>query len=642
MPDFNKTENLNISKIKINLNVVKKFYPLLQFYPINFAAYSLAQNYTAYYVKNYTSGQSNIQPAFSSSGNPGYSKVKKIPLFYPGITFNSIKAGIGLPYCIVTSSLGNDVISLTGSLTGAYFKAPWETVLDPSKMAGRDIYEADPDINTPISSSYKLLNGFINDKPYKQVANNFYSEIVNTFLKDGMLPRLKSKPQNTWYFPDLAKDYSMKILIFKSPDFTTYSSLESFGHRPYIFHNPPWMTTSGDATIETVTSSSFNSDVSLAPSSSWVSASYAIATLTFKPSLITASSGVQITAGKGAQISFNEIKKHTTITYESSFVTSSAIAQGAINLGDCMEFFGFSEKDETWIPYVKWACPTANLNFSGTLGKTTGSNSYDTGLSPGHAVRGIGHQFGSEALNDKGLFLQVQDNSNSLTGSLAEIVGFNVKEVARIGNVANSTTFSEGLVIVPVYLENDQDEKLLEINTDKFEKSYDTSDYIKRIDQFSKDYVLPPLMDFMRVRRNSDKPLSRKDYGKVSAPFVMFFEEYKTTLSKSDLLRFWQGVIPEASSKMEIDNKVIEFDLKNNPLFSKEDLVIFGGKLPKNLRFKIFKVYKRAEKDYQNIINRTLEMPEKQDYTLSMNWPHGYYEIANMAKVEAELEYDKI
>ena len=639
LPEFNKNEDLKISKLKINLNVIKKFYPVLQFYPTAFIAYTLAKVYSEYYDYNTTT--QDYTPAFSGSINTGETKPKILPFFYPGIMFNSIKAGAGLPYSIVTASLGNDVISLTGSLTGAYYKVPWDAILDPSKIAGVAYYEADPDINVPVSASWTLQSGYINDKPYKQAANNFIAEVVNTFLKDGILPRLKSKPQSSWYFPDLNKDYSMKLVINKTPNFTTYSSLESFGHRPYIFHNPPWLTTSGDATIETVTGSSFNSDVNLAPSSSWKDASYAIATLTFKPSQITASSGIQINAGKGAQISFNEIKKHTTITYESSFITSSAIANGAVNLGDCVEIFGFSDKEEAWTPYVRWSCPTANLNFSGSQGKTSGSNTFDSGLSPGHAVRGVMHQLGSEAKADTGLFFTVQDNSSAQTGSLAEIVGFDLKERVRIGDVAASTTLSEALLIIPVYLENNQEERLLEINTDKFEKNYDTSEYIKDIDMLSKKYVLPPLLDYMRVRRNSKTPLSRKDYGKVASPFLMFFEEYKVVLTKNDLLRFWQGLIPEVASKMEIDNKTIEFDFNNNPLFSYDDLNKFGGTLPKNLRFKIFKVYKRSEKNYQNIIDRTLGLPEKEDYTLSINWPHGYYEIANMAKVDVELEYNK-
>jgi hypothetical protein len=639
LPEFNKNKDLRISKIKLNLNVIKKFYPTLQFYPIPYITYTIANIYRSYYDRG---GEGVDSLAFSSSINTSQDKAKYVPFLYPGIMFNSIKAGVGLPYNIVTASLGNDVVSLTGSLTGAYYKVPWDAILDPSKINGITYYEADPDINTPVSASFTMQSQFINDKPYKQAANNFFAEVVNTFLKDKSLPKLKSKPQNSWYFPDLNKDYSMRIVITKTPNFTTYSSLESFGHRPYIFHNPPWFTTSGDATLATITGSNFNSDVNLAPSSSWKNGSFAIANLVFKPYEITASSGVQIVAGKGAQISFNEIKKHTSVSFESSFITSSTIADRAVNLGDCVDIFGFSDPDETWTPYVKWTCPTPNLNFSGSRGKTSGSTSYDTGLSPGHAARGIMHQLGSLTSEDQGLFFSIQDNSNEQTGSLAQIVGFDLKQNIKVGDVESSLTLSDAVVIIPVYLENNQEEKLLELNLDKFEKNYQNSEYIKKVDEFSKKYVLPPLLDYMRVRRKSNSSLTRKDYGKVASPFLMFFEEYKTVLTKNDMLRFWQGLIPEVASKMEIDNKTIEFDLEGNPLFSYDDLTKFGGTLPKNLRFKVFKVYRRAEKNYQNIIDRTLGLSEKEDYSLTLNWPHGYYEVANMAKLDVELEYNKL
>lgn len=648
LPDLNKNEDLKISKIKFNLSVIKKFYPTLQFYPIPYISYTLARVYARYYDQNIIRGVSS--PAFKYGGaDLGIkgTKGKITPLFHPGIMFNSIKAGIGMPYSVVTHSSGNSTItkaeisSLTGSLTGSYYKVPWDTILDPAKIAGIPYFDADPDILDNADGSWTLQAGVINEEPYKNTVNNFLAEVVNTFIKDSKLPSLKSKPQTSWYFEDLNKDYSMQFIINKTPNFTTYSSLESFGHKPYIFHNPPWLTTSGLASIEDVTGSSFNSDVILPPSSSWVSSSYALATLTFRPSQIFQTGSVNLNVGKTAQISFNEIKKHTTVTFESSFITSSVIAQNAINLGDCVELFGFSDSDETWTPYVKWTCPTANLNFSGSKGKTSGSSTYDSGFNAGDAIRGIMHQLGSIPDDDQGLFFTVVDNSNDLTGSLAKVVGFDTKQKVRIGDVAPSTVLSDAIVIIPVYLENNQEERLLEISTDKFEKNYDISEYIKKVDEFSKKYFMPPLLDFMKIRRQSKTPLTRKDYGKVAAPFLMFFEEYKTVLTKNDLLRFWQGLIPEAAAKMEIDNKTIEFDLEGNPLFSYDDLNKFGGTLPKNLRFKVFKVYRRAEKSYQNIINRTLGAPETEDYSLTLNWPHGYYEVANMAKVDVELEYNK-
>lgn len=648
LPDFNKNEDLKISKIKFNLNTVKKFVPLSEFYPSEQLSKVLPKNFYKYFIKNGGSITDAATGAFIFSGSWGggyyWAKPALQPLFYPGITFNSIKSGIAMPFNVITTDLsttGANVI--TGNLNGDYYtKIPFEAALDPSKFADIKIYDADPDIQFANSASATLQKGFQKDSAYKELANNLYSEIVEFFIKDEKLPSLSSTPEQFWYFPDLTKDYSMRLVINKTPNFTTYSSLENFGPRPYIFHNPPWITTSEDATLQTITGSSFNSDLNLAPSSSWKNASYAAATITFKPSLITASAGVQIVAGKGAQFTFNEIKRYSTVTYESSFVTSSTVANKAVNLGDCVEIFGFSETNKTWTPYVKWTNPTANLNFSGTMAKLTNSSGYDSGgTTPGDAIRGVWHQLGVDVNDTTGLFFQATDNSNTLTGSLLDIVGFNPKERIRIGEVATSKTFEEALVIVPVYLENEIEEKLLYLNLDKFEKNYGKDQDLIKMDNFSKKYIMPPLMDFMRIRRNSKIPLKLQDYGKVSAPFLFFFEEFKSVITRSDLIKIWQGIMPDIAKTMEMDNKTIEFDLKNSNIFSYDDLVKFGNTLPKNLRFKVFKVSYRAETDYKNVINRTLNDPINDSYKLAYNWPYSKAELIAGGEVEVELEYDK-
>jgi hypothetical protein len=63
--------------------------------------------------------------------------------------------------------------------------------------------------------------------------------------------------------------------------------------------------------------------------------------------------------------------------------------------------------------------------------------------------------------------------------------------------------------------------------------------------------------------------------------------------------------------------------------------------LPKNLRFKVFKVSYRAETDYKNVINRTLNDPINDSYKLAYNWPYSKAELIAGGEVEVELEYDK-
>ena len=99
--------------------------------------------------------------------------------------------------------------------------------------------------------------------------------------------------------------------------------------------------------------------------------------------------------------------------------------------------------------------------------------------------------------------------------------------------------------------------------------------------------------------------------------------------------------MPDVSKIMEMDNKTIEFDLKNSKIFSYDDLVKFDNVLPKNLRFKVFKVSYRAETNYKNVISRTLNEPTIENYKLVSNWPYSNAELIAGGEVGVELEYDK-
>ena len=93
----------------------------------------------------------------------------------------------------------------------------------------------------------------------------------------------------------------------------------------------------------------------------------------------------------------------------------------------------------------------------------------------------------------------------------------------------------------------------------------------------------------MKIRRKSDKSLTKEEYGKVTPPILMFHAEFNSKLLRSDLLRIWQGLMPENVKTMEIDNKNLEFDLKNNEIFSYDDLIKFNSTGTKILVASIFK-----------------------------------------------------
>ena len=110
-----------------------------------------------------------------------------------------------------------------------FYKLPWETILYPYKnlitipINSGDtlsrIYDIDYDMR--INSTASIINPTdistaTYDIIYDFKANNFYSEIVNFFKKDNKLSSIETIPDSEWYFPDLTKDYSMKIVINKT------------------------------------------------------------------------------------------------------------------------------------------------------------------------------------------------------------------------------------------------------------------------------------------------------------------------------------------------------------------------------------------------------------------------------------------
>ena len=100
------------------------------------------------------------------------------------------------------------------------------------------------------------------------------------------------------------------------------------------------------------------------------------------------------------------------------------------------------------------------------------------------------------------------------------------------------------------------------------------------------NYVIPPNYNFVRF--------------KDITPFVMYIFEFSTTFSQQDLAYMWQGVMPDAS-------------IDGNEKFSEDSIVhntgpeeFFEGKeIPSDIRWLIFKVKKKARKDYSDVVNLT-------------------------------------
>jgi len=615
---FNRTiQEYKLDKIKLKIKAVKKFLPYENFYPQT-RMVSLAGQFSSSYngMFELTGSQATFRTALTS-------------LYAPGVGFNSIKAGVGMPFPIVNVRNGMSVITKSvGSSSAYYYKLPWEAVLYPEiymqQIPSGSIYDTDTDMR--IDSTASIVTTGNPDKTYDKMSGNFYSEVINFFKDTGKLTTIKSKPDTEWYFPDLTKKYSLDIVINKSSDFLTYSSLENFGPKPYVYHVPPWYSINE----ANATGSSFNSDVSLTPDS-FCSAGESYVRVVFDPSLLCSDSSDYLTRGI---FKSGDILRNSTFEYYSTpfgGCTSSAVPQ----ITDMVDIFSMSNDSTVWQPKLKWECPTADLNFCGLSAKLTNSVGNDGGgNSAGDAIRGIWHQYAPMCNTNDGLFLSIRDSGRdeSLTGSLLDVVGFDKREKNKIGKIASSKEISESLIIIPFYVDSCSQERFFDIDINEFEESYVVDEgFISKIKKVSRDYILPPSMDFISIRDRSENKLSKEEYGIVKSPFLFFSTNFSTILDKQDLVDIWQGVAPQTANKIEVEHRELELDVSDY-------LKNFNYKLPDNTRFKIFKVKQRAVNNYQDIIDRTIGK-DVGTPSYGYNWPYDFFSLVEMAEVKVELTY---
>ena len=145
-------------------------------------------------------------------------------------------------------------------------------------------------------------------------------------------------------------------------------------------------------------------------------------------------------------------------------------------------------------------------------------------------------------------------------------------------------------------------------------------------------YVIPPELDFLTFNKGSKKV----------KPFVMYMFEFNHTLDSEDLADIWQGVMPKISrvpklSNDDEDDNVFEHSMGENEFFG-------GKEMPEDIRWMVFKVKKKAEKDYFKITADTTDDDRFRfdfkvggvDLPYSYNWPYDYFSLVELAQIEAE------
>ena len=255
------------------------------------------------------------------------------------------------------------------------------------------------------------------------------------------------------------------------------------------------------------------------------------------------------TAGTGLQMQMS-----------SSMVLDAVVEEKKTNFseaGDVLNIESFDSPRHKLVIHTKYECPV--LDFSNKQVTMPFRNS--------GSVRGMWHQYGDiPNYSDKGVFLEVTDTpfleraNRWATGSLADALGVR-KGTKAIGNLATSRDLEEALIVLPYYVDSENpqtEQRFFELHSDTVTKvlkkanrpSVDIDDdQLVRQVRLMKKYVFPPFLDFVTFPNESN----------VKAPLMYIFE-FGRTLSQQDLADIWQGVLPDAGITTTYQESVIDLD----------------------------------------------------------------------------------
>jgi hypothetical protein len=214
-PVFNKngndTKRRAPSKLTLKCNALMKFLPYEGFFPMQ-RAMQLGSIFNASY------GDS-----IKVTGDRAHKRTLINPFFAPGIMYNSLKSGIACDYPVFTAptdgaddgqGLYKHGFRLTegsgarvlndndaGRKTSGSFdhRIPWEAILAPNKFLGSDdlLIDQEPHPSASINSTASLAIATNDVNPtYTLAAHNYFSEIVNFYLKDSQLTTIEGAPDS--------------------------------------------------------------------------------------------------------------------------------------------------------------------------------------------------------------------------------------------------------------------------------------------------------------------------------------------------------------------------------------------------------------------------------------------------------------
>ena len=694
--DIVKSEHSDISRdsnITLTCKALMKFLPYNGFYPAE-RTLQMATQFSASYMDyvNFTGTDSTYENA----------RVRPFleALYAPGIVYNSIKSGIGIPYPVLTSSaevqlLGDDYYALSASDSSNNLRLiDFEAAVEPEK------YLSNVPIHDPAPHPFASLNVTASwdghgDPLYRMMANNFFGECPEFFLRNSNMTTITSLPESDPRFGNAVSGnvYCGRIRMYRSMNkartspaaydlpqdnplqeglhetFTMYSRPSAFYH-PVTGRNSLAQTDhDGTYAQRMLDSYSGYNWVGTPPyyhGEAWLDVQFT-ATETKKYTLAEILGNIDgqlnlrfdTTEAFGNDAGFY----HTTLGIRQNIIDLKdvLITDGRVriksvsydpNTGEALEVSDDPTANHVaMVIQPKWETPMFNfapsaVNIEGNLTLPTyGSES---------VPRGMWHQFGLPPDSpDKGIFLQFTDvpqdwlnnhpnvnanfYGNGNAKSFVDLLGFD-QNPRRLGEVAEAKEVREAIVAIPFVEENGQ--KVFFNIPDEIVKSARANELaednsVQNMFNKMKNYVFPPKLDF--------------DTNQSIQPFAMYIFEFTHKFDKDDLTHMWQNLPPNSVERVE--KKEVSF---SHPLLHSELLGQDG--LPERLQWMVFKVKQKAVKNYFSKVasksgGNIDDDRYKFEFTIggsktlldySYNWPYDFFSLVEMVKIEATVESEAI
>jgi len=194
--------------------------------------------------------------------------------------------------------------------------------------------------------------------------------------------------------------------------------------------------------------------------------------------------------------------------------------------------------------------------------------------------------------------------------SLPDVVGFDTT-AKRIGDFGESKKIEEAIVCIPFIT--------VAGNRHFFDVELNSQEYVAQLALLNK-YIFPPTFDF----------LTNQDVN----PIAFYAFEFSMDLSQDDLINIWQNLPPDSSTSFEKRTSTIQIRALVDKLLANDQ----------DLQWMVFKVKRRAEKDFNILTRRNLGggtpiIQPSIDSPYSYNWPYDYFSFVELVKIDSDVIY---